>query len=183
MSHINVEIKALCDNADFVRQVLNDHNAVVKGLDHQIDTYFNCDNGRLKLRQGNIETSLIHYKRDDQSGPKRSNVTMLRTNVDDAKQLKLVLIASNGVKVVVDKKREIFFVDNVKFHVDTVCELGNFVEIEAIDNDGTIGEAKLLEQCQQWLKKLKIEKQQLIENSYSDLLLAKVNDEKKSAQQ
>ena len=33
------------------------------GIDLQTDTYFNAAQGRLKLRQGNIENALIHYER------------------------------------------------------------------------------------------------------------------------
>ena len=32
-----------------------------------------------------------------------------------------------------DKKREIYFIHNVKFHIDNVKNLGTFIEIEAID--------------------------------------------------
>jgi adenylate cyclase class IV len=39
----------------------------------------------------------------------------------------------------VDKKREIYFINNVKFHIDTVDGAGSFIEIEAIDNDGSSG--------------------------------------------
>jgi len=75
--------------------------------------------------------------------------------------------------VVVDKKREIYFIDNVKFHIDAVEDLGTFVEIEAIDNDNTIGKDKLLEQCQFFLDLFKIPQENLISVSYSDLLLQK----------
>ena len=126
---------------------------------------------------GNIENSLIHYNRPDQSGPKRSDVTMLRIDSEHGSTLKQVLTASNGVKVVVDKTREICFVENVKFHIDEVKQLGAFVEIEAIDENGSIGEEKLLQQCKHWLKKLEIDDKSLIEQSYSDLILEKEKKE------
>jgi predicted adenylyl cyclase CyaB len=49
------------------------------------------------------------------------------------------------VLATVDKHREIYFVGNVKFHLDTVEGLGTFVEIESIDMDGTIGQDRLYE--------------------------------------
>jgi len=85
--------------------------------------------------------------------------------------LKDILSKSQGVLVVVDKQREILFIENVKFHLDIVQGLGSFVEIEAIDEDGTIGEAKLLEQCKAYLDLFGI--QELIAYSYSDLVLRK----------
>jgi len=45
------------------------------------------------------------------------------------------------------------------------------VEIEAIDSDGKIGKDKLLEQCNFYLNLFKIKQENLISNSYSDLLL------------
>ena len=49
-----------------------------------------------------------------------------------------MLIKSIGIKVVVEKTRKIYFVDNVKIHFDEVENLGSFVEVEAIDLDGTL---------------------------------------------
>jgi adenylate cyclase, class 2 len=56
-----------------------------------------------------------------------------------------------GVLVVVDKIREIYFIDNVKFHIDVVEGIGSFIEIESIDTNATIGKQKLLDQCGQYL--------------------------------
>jgi predicted adenylyl cyclase CyaB len=88
--------------------------------------------------------------------------------------LKEVLIKALGILVVVDKKREIYFIDKVKFHVDIVEGLGTFIEIEAIDKDGSIGIDKLNEQCQKYLREMAIKDEDLISVSYSDLLLEKV---------
>jgi len=52
-----------------------------------------------------------------------------------------------------------------------VKDLGTFVEVEAIDKDGSIGKEKLLEQCNEYLKKFDIKDKDLISVSYSDLLL------------
>ncbi|MCK5025304.1 MAG: CYTH domain-containing protein, partial [Nanoarchaeota archaeon] len=84
-----------------------------------------------------------------------------------------ILTKALGVLVVIDKKREIYFIDNVKFHIDIVEDLGTFVEIEAIDDDGSIGKDKLLEQCQSFLDLFKISQEDMISVSYSDLLLQK----------
>ena len=73
MSFLNVEIKAKCRDAGFIRDYLLSNGAEFKGIDEQTDTYFNVSVGRLKLREGNIENNLIYYERSDQPGPK--NVT------------------------------------------------------------------------------------------------------------
>ena len=56
------------------------------------------------------------------------------TGIPD-KTLKEILIKTLGIKAVVDKRRKIYFINNVKFHFDTVKDLGTFVEVEAIDKE------------------------------------------------
>ena len=46
--------------------------------------------------------------------------------------LKEILVNSLGVKAVVVKTRQIYFIENVKFHFDKVKDLGTFIEVEAI---------------------------------------------------
>lgn len=167
-----IEIKAKCKYPEIIEAILLENKAQYVGLDHQIDTYFDVSNGRLKLRQGNIECHLIFYNRANQAGPKQSNVMLYKPQ--DATVLKDILIAANGVKVVVDKRRKIFFIDNVKFHIDKVEGLGSFMEIEAIDKDNSIGMDKLHEQCAFYMELLNVEKENLLTNSYSDMLLDKL---------
>lgn len=169
MGHLNVEIKAKCSDHNKVREILKSRSADFKGMDHQIDTYFKVNSGRLKLREGNIENFLIYYDRENKEGPKESKIILFKS--DPSSTLKEILLNANGVLVIVDKKREIYFIDNVKFHIDIVENLGYFVEIEAIDKDGSIGKDKLYTQCQEYMKLLGISDGDLISVSYSDLML------------
>ncbi|HUU21246.1 MAG TPA: class IV adenylate cyclase [Phycisphaerae bacterium] len=169
MSHLNVEIKARCSDPDRVRRVLTEHGAAFHGTDRQVDTYFHCAQGRLKLREGNIEYALIHYDRPDHPGPKEAHVTLYHPPRDSA--LKQVLLRAFGVKVVVEKTREIYFADNVKFHIDDVDGLGGFIEIEAIDADGALGPDALHAQCRHYMDLFGIDPADLVDASYSDLLL------------
>ncbi len=166
MSHVNIEIKARCAEPEKIRAILRDRGARFAGTDHQIDTYFRVPSGRLKLREGSIENALIFYERADQKGPKRSDVTMAATAPDSP--LKHVLTRALGVAVVVDKRREIYFIGNIKFHIDQVHGLGSFVEIEAIGTEQNRDE--LLRQCTEYLKLFEIPEEDLVEASYSDLL-------------
>lgn len=173
MSHKNIEIKARCRSerqAEMIRAVLKEHNAEFRGVDHQTDTYFRVPNGRLKLRQGNIENSLVQYDRPDQAGPKQADVN-LHHPAGDIDNLYATLEAALGILVVVCKQREIYFVDNVKFHIDTVETLGDFVEIEAIDSNGTHTCESLERQCRDFMVLFGIQEQDLLTNSYSDMLL------------
>ena len=168
---LNIEIKAYCNKPKNIHDVLKELSANYKGCDHQIDTYFNYENGRLKIRKGNIENSLIFYKRSNQKNPKESKIVL--TKLPSKTNLKKVLKIAYGIKIEVEKKRHIYFIDNVKFHIDEVNDLGNFVEIEAIDNNENIGIETLNQQCKHYMKVLKIKKADLINYSYSDLLLEK----------
>lgn len=163
-----IEIKAKCTDQDRIRSILKEKNAKFVGLDHQIDTYFKVNNGRLKLRQGNIEHALIHYQRPNQKGPKLSKVLLYKPNPDQ--DLKALLTAANDVLVEVDKKREIYFIENVKFHLDAVKNLGTFVEIEAIDRDETLSRDKIQEQCNFYVRLFGIEENDLVHLSYSDMV-------------
>ena len=169
MSFLNVEIKAKCQDPSFIRNYLLSGNAIMKGVDEQTDTYFAVPQGRLKLREGNIENNLIFYEREDQPGPKNSHFHLV--HVEDAKGLKEVLTRSTGVKVVVKKRREIYMIRNVRFHIDIVAGLGSFVEIEAGNMLADLPIDHLKEQCDFYLRELQIKQEDLVEESYSDLLL------------
>lgn len=169
MSFINIEIKARTGNPGFVRDYLLKAGADYKGTDIQTDTYFKVAKGRLKLRQGKIENNLIWYERSNQEGPKQSD--FLLTAVQDGDALRAILEKSLGVKVAVTKTREIYYIGNVKFHIDSLESLGNFVEIEAGNKLADLAMEQLQEQCNFYMKELRITGEDLIANSYSDMLL------------
>ena len=78
--------------------------------------------------------------------------------------------------MVVNKVRKIYFIENVKFHFDTIKELGTFIEVEAIDNSGDIGIEKLKEQCKKYADLFEIKSSDYISFSYSDLILNKLQN-------
>jgi len=171
MSFINIEIKARTSQAGVIRAYLLANNAVFKGTDWQTDTYFNTVRGRLKLRQGNIENNLIYYERKDQAGPKQSDFSLVE--IADANALKEILVAAIGLKIAVQKQREIYFIDNVKFHLDTLEQLGSFVEIEASNKYAPLSKEELNKQCVFYMQQFGIQESDLIDISYSDMLLEK----------
>ncbi len=172
MSYLNVEIKAKCLDSSFVRNCLLAKEANFIGLDEQTDTYFKVPNGRLKLREGTIENNLIYYERTDQAGPKNSHFDLLI--VEDASRLKEMLANSIGIKIVVKKSREIWYIKNVKFHIDEVPGLGSFVEIEAGNILADLSQAQLKAQCDFYKAELGIRDDDLLDASYSDMLLATI---------
>jgi adenylate cyclase class 2 len=168
MTHQIIEIKARARDLDGPRALLVARGARFVGLDQQLDTYFRVPVGRLKLREGAIENALIHYHRENVSGPKHSQVSLYPSTPGST--LKGILAGALGIDVVVDKQREIYFLDNVKVHLDAVAGLGTFVEIEAIDADGTRSLEALRAQCEELMRAFGIADADLLALSYSDLL-------------
>jgi len=165
----NFEFKAKVDDIEIYEKKLLTLKPRYQGLDHQIDTYFNVRQGRLKLREGNIENSLINYDREDIKGSKESQVILYKHEPDIA--LKNILTRHLGVKVIVDKKRKIYFIDNVKFHFDIVENLGAFIEVEAIDKREEFSREELKEQCDRYFTFFGLAQQDLIDRSYCDLIM------------
>lgn len=178
---ISVEIKARCSDPARVRFFLKSRRAVFKGLDHQVDTYFRVPSGRLKLREGNIESALIYYKRTDQKNSKRCDSLLWeldefqrrasKESLSPKQALKRILASACGIFTVVDKNREIYFIQNVKFHIDNVKKLGRFVEIEVFGKKRDA--SKLRKQCESYQKLLGIRPKDLVADSYSDQIFRK----------
>jgi len=163
------EIKCPITDLEEKHHRLLELKADFKGTDHQIDTYFKIPEGRLKLRQGNIENTLIYYDRAETKTIKNSKVVLQKLGTD-TKGIKEILTRLHDIWKVVDKSRRIYFVDNVKFHLDEVKGLGSFMEIEAIDEGGHIPADELRTQCDRFIEIFKLDRSSFIDRSYSDMI-------------
>jgi predicted adenylyl cyclase CyaB len=169
MPVVNFEFKARTNELNNLENKLLLLKPQFIGEDHQTDTYFNVNIGRLKLREGNIENSLIYYERENTSGAKLSNVLLYQHLPGTT--LKEILIKLHGIKTIVRKIRRIYFIGNTKFHFDRVAGLGPFIEVEAIDDTGKTDLAQLEEQCKWYADFFEIKEGDYIKFSYSDLIL------------
>ena len=176
MNRLNIEIKARVDDLTPIRNYLTAQAAEFRGEDHQVDTYFVVPQGRLKIRRGTVESCIVHYDRPDTAGPKTCNYLIEHFIPGDPAidNLRNILSASLGILVEVDKRREIYFIGNVKFHLDQVTGLGTFFEIEAIGGDGQ-DETTLRDRCNHWLEALGIGEDRFVNCSYSDLLMTRTD--------
>lgn len=165
---INYEVKSRCVSITAIREYLKNISAKFIGEDHQVDYYFNVPQGRLKYRKGNVENSLIYYERENTSTARESKIQLERLTTDS--NMHKVLGEALGIKIIVDKKREIYFINNVKIHLDTIIGLGEFVEIEAIDDKAEFSTDELKEQCEHFISEFKLKTKDFIELSYSDLI-------------
>ena len=167
----NIEIKA--KTTDPLRQArLAESVADGRGeILFQEDIFFNTRAGRLKLRKfGDGPGELIHYLRDDRTGPARSDY--LRCPVNEPDSLQDVLAASLGIFGVVRKKRTVLLCGQARIHLDEVEDLGAFIELEVVlrPEDST---EKGIRITNELMEKLVIREQDLIAEAYVDLLRSK----------
>jgi predicted adenylyl cyclase CyaB len=169
MSIRNIEIKCKHNAPSKIEEILLAQGAKYIGTDFQTDTYFNTPIGRLKLREGNIENNLIFYNRIESKSLKDSNISLYPVT-DDPSKIKDILDQAYGISVIVRKERKIFFIGNIKFHIDWIDDLGSFIEIEAIDDDGSIDLNTLKDQCAKYIRLLELDPNDFIDQSYSDMI-------------
>jgi len=167
MKLVNFEFKAHLHDVAQARTTLKRQRARYLGTDHQLDTYFHVPDGRLKIREGRIENSLIFYQRTNSNRARRSSVELML--LPRRNSVRAILSRALGVLAVVDKRREIYFVGNVKIHLDRVRTLGTFVEVEAMTRTGDI--RKVRAQAAKFQKLFNISSRDIVPESYSDLIL------------
>jgi predicted adenylyl cyclase CyaB len=164
----NIEIKAKA--RDFLRQ--KDLARKIAGspetLICQDDTFFEVPQGRLKLRIFSpTHGELIYYQRDDIESPKQSNYCISQTS--NPYTLKDTLALALPVRGSVRKKRHLFLVGQTRIHFDEVESLGNFIELEVVMKDNQPTDEGL-QITNDLMKKLEIQKEDLIKHAYIDLL-------------
>jgi len=165
----NVEVKATDPDPARSLSVCLELGAEDRGVLVQRDTYFRVADGRLKLRE---ETpggaALIQYHRPDAAKARESRYRI--APVEDAQALREALDAALGTLVVVEKERRLLLHEGVRIHLDTVQDLGSFVELEGVaprESDLSTEQAKVARLGQA----LGIDHTRTIAHSYSDLLL------------
>lgn len=167
----NIEVKARITNmedAERIASVITGDMPPVRF--EQTDTYFNVPKGRLKLREHRGEETrdeLIFYLRPNEPGPKPSDYWIVETR--EPTELKSMLSSALGINAVVTKERTVFFFQNVRIHLDSVVELGTFLEFEEVLPEGSSqpGDTDLIKQL---MREFSIKKEDLIGESYCDLI-------------
>ena len=165
-----VELKAKVDDLVRVRRKLKELNAEYVGTFTQKDTYYAVPQGRLKLREtgGEEKAQLVYYERPDLKGPKTSRVFILEIKRQDF--LRAFIEKTLEKKVVVEKQREIYRYQGTQIHLDTVKELGTYIEFEK----PTENTSKAISQARRDLEKLMsllgVKKENLQTGSYSDII-------------
>jgi len=134
----------------------------------QADTFFNCSNGRLKLReQRGGEDYLVFYRRAGVKGPKASVYTLVP--VADAARTRRSLTRLLGATKKVFKKRLVCHAGRARIHFDEVRGLGRFIELEVVLRPGEKAAAGRREAAG-LIKALGINKADLLAGAYADML-------------
>ena len=164
----NVEIKAR------IPDIAAAHSLVAALADRgpvslsQIDTFFHVPSGRLKLREfSDRPAELIYYRRPDTPGPAASEWT--RISVPDGPALRELLTAALGVRGEVSKRRLVFSVGRTRVHLDEVRDLGAFLELEVVLEEGEpVGAG--VQETHRLLGLLGVPADALVPEAYIDLL-------------
>ena len=163
----NIEIKAFLPDPSRVKQIAEEIGED-KGATLQEDTFFTSKRGRLKLRRFSAtHGELIYYERPDKPGPKQSHYVIYTTGDPDG--LRRLLSEALRIEGIVRKKRHLFLVGQSRIHLDEVKELGNFLELEVVLQEGQQPEDGMAIAAG-LMKKLGVKKEDLIAGAYIDLI-------------
>lgn len=163
----NIEIKARIPGVEaLVKRAasLADEGPIAIAQD---DTFFPCENGRLKLRTFSPDHGeLIFYRRADATGPKESFYLRSTTTEPDVMRDALTQAYGHAGRVV--KHRTLFLVGRTRIHLDEVEGLGSFLELEVVLRDGESPEDGVRE-AHSLMAQLGVEATDLVEGAYVDL--------------
>ena len=121
----NLELKARLADLDAARTVARAVATERLSPQHQIDTYFHCHHGRLKLRQiDGLSAQLVSYARADEPGPKVSDYVLVP--VSNPESLKAALTEIRHQKRRLDGARDTLIHANLRFVPYVVRQLGLF---------------------------------------------------------
>jgi adenylate cyclase, class 2 len=131
----NIELKARLPDPAAATAVAERLCGRIAKMERQIDTYFRCTRGRLKLREiDGRKAELIWYERPDRAEAKASDYLIVP--VADPAGLKQALTLALGIRGIIGKLRRIYLFKNVRIHLDEVDGEGSFLEFEAVLGDG-----------------------------------------------
>ena len=169
---INLEIKVVASNIEEIKNKAIKIGVSNNGVLQQTDTYLLVGKKRLKLREETDRNHLVFYVRENTNDSKFSKYYIVNIPKYLSPIIKKILSAIFGVKVIVNKKRELLIYKNTRIHLDEVVGLGNFVELETVCKSYS-EEDKYIEEFNEVKNKLFLNKYESVAGSYSDLLESK----------
>ena len=168
----NIEIKARISSVESLLPKAQAVAGAKPQVIHQDDTFFRVPHGRLKLREfADGSAELIHYHRPDHGEAKASDY--VRVAVPDAPALREALARGCGLLGRVRKERLLLLVNEggftTRMHFDRVENLGDFMELEVVLQDGQ-SDADGAAEAERLMNALGLHGAQRLAGSYFDLL-------------
>lgn len=168
----NVECKYELRDYALARSIALAIGSTYIGTLKQKDTYYRLTTGRLKRRECIGEApEFIFYDRSNDTRPRISNF-MIYTEAEAQTRFGSTPLPT---WLTVTKTRELFMFENVRIHLDTVEDLGTFLEFEAL-----VSPSHHMSHCHATLAHLRERFDPALGEplsvSYSDLIAAKLPD-------
>lgn len=164
---LNLELKARVENHEAIKQILGNIGATFEKILDQKDIYYKIENGLLKLRIENGNYSLIKYNREEEKSDRWSNYYVVKMEGAETENLFISLFP---IETEVIKKRELYMYKDTRIHIDTVENLGKFIELETV----VYGKKEYAKELfDEMVKLLNLDLSDQIRSSYRDLNLAK----------
>lgn len=163
----NLEIKVKVNSLAEIENILLSLKLKRKEILNQKDIYYKIGEGRLKLRVENGDERLIRYNRAEMDGEERfSHYELLEISSSNGEHFFGQLYE---ILTEVEKRRILYIYNNTRIHLDSVKNLGEFVELETV----VTGELKTArKEFELVVEMLNLTKYPELRNSYSDLMLA-----------
>ncbi len=162
---VNLELKIKVDSHNSFKRILKKIDAEKRGILNQKDIYYSVPNGLLKLRIENGSESLIYYNRNEAAKNRWSDYHVAYMSSKGSDKLFSSFLKT---EVVVEKKRELYYYDDTRIHLDTVKHLGKFLELETLVLNGKADAQKRFGKIKELLNLNDYEE---IRSSYRDLLI------------
>ncbi|KAJ0170001.1 hypothetical protein K1T71_014607 [Dendrolimus kikuchii] len=169
----NVEIKAKIKDYKEICKLAEELSGGPPTIINQDDTFYKVNHGRLKLRvYRDKSATLVRYDREDNGEPNLCEYELLNFSKEESDKPKLLdemLRKCCGTRGRVIKERKLFMVGQTRIHIDTVKDLGHYMELEVVLDDSQSLEdgQKIAKELQ---NKLQVRDEDLIHCAYVDLL-------------
>lgn len=164
LNYKDVTQKARLSDADAIASTLLAMGALFVGEDHQHDTYFRVQNGKLKYRKGTRGTLITHYERIAVGPLEKTRVYRYDVNPSEAEVQQLFTTAECIGETLKIRKQYQF--QNVAIHLDKLPNGENYIEVEAKDYSNLYAETDLQQQCKALFEKLGISTNALVQTGY-----------------
>ncbi len=166
----NIEFKAELRDIELARATCGLLRARRTAVLHQTDEYVAVAEGLLKKRSerdelsGRARSEWIWYTRPDRTTTRVS----LWTRLDDAQLAVRWPDLDRTVTRTIVKRRELWMIENVRIHLDSVAGLGNYFELEGVCGSGNdLAETKL--KVDTLLEKFRPALGEAVSSSYANL--------------